>query len=353
MSVPTTIQSKTKMPAIFAQTAGGDEQDEFTANVQSGFGVVSFRGKVWRIRKGGKEEKYLDLEGEAVQTIEVVMVRSNPQPSKVFYKGEYETGSSEAPDCWSSNSIAPDLDVPDPVSKTCAACANNVWGSKLTPSGAKSRACADVRRVAVVFISDLIEKGPDATAFLLRVPPATLNPLKDYAQHIQSRGVYVYSMVTKIGFDTETAHAKLTFRPVRVVTDEEAENIVAIRTDDSTKRILAESSEFVAAGTPGDGATEDAPAGPSKPPAAASKARKLQPVEDEEEEEEEETAPPPPPVVRKKKKKVAAPPPPAEDEDEDEEEEEAATPPPAVRKAATEKVNYDSVLDAVLGKKKV
>lgn len=343
--------ANTQMPAIFNDTMVGDEFNEFTAGVQSGFAVISFRGKVWRIRKGGKEESYLDDEGGAMPSIEVVMLRSNPKPSKIFYAGSYEEGSSDAPDCWSSNGVSPDAEVPEPVKATCAACPNNVWGSKMTPSGAKSRACADVRRVAVVFATELADKGTDATPLLLRIPPATLNPLKDYADSLQSRGVMVPAMVTKIGFDPTTSHAKLTFRPVRILTDDEAEVVVALRADDTVNRILAESVEHAAAGTADDNEANAGHAAASSPPAAASTsaARKMRSVDEEDggEGEAEEAAaevipqPLPPPV----KRKVVAPAP--------------VAPPPvaaALKKptplAASDKQDYQSVLDAVLGKKK-
>lgn len=336
-----------KLPAVFQQMASSPT-DEFTAGVQAGFGILSLRGKVWRIRKGGKEESYLDKDGDAVQSLTVVMVRANPHMSKIFYTKKYEEGDSEAPTCWSSDSVKPDREVQSPVSKTCAACPNNVWGSRISENGTKSRACSDSRRVAVVLESDLAAHGADATPFLLRIPPASLNPLREYAEALQARGIYPFALVTKIGFDPLMSHPKLTFKPVRVVTDEEAQLIVGWRKDATVKRILAESAEFVAAGTTdegevAEGATVNPPRAEAKSaPAAANppKARKLKPAEEEqaaveesEEEDEQEEAPTPPPAPVRKRKATATP----------------AVEKPTVAAPAAEASDFDAMLDNILG----
>jgi hypothetical protein len=49
------VKSKVQLPAAFAKLKVEDFT-EFTAGVTAGFPVISYRGKVWRIRKGGKED---------------------------------------------------------------------------------------------------------------------------------------------------------------------------------------------------------------------------------------------------------------------------------------------------------
>jgi hypothetical protein len=133
--------------------------------------------------------------------------------------------------------------------------------------------------MAVAFAHDIAEKGDKATLYLLRVPPASLNPLKDYAEKVlQPRGIYPFAVVTRIGFDTNTAHPKMTFKALRFVNDEEAQTIVALRDGEEARRILVEATEFAGAGTTehsteaGNGSSPAA--GASAPTSAGSPGRK-------------------------------------------------------------------------------
>lgn len=259
-----------KPPAAFANIELSQELfGELAGGVTAGFPIISYRGKVWRVRKSGTEQNYLDANNDAVQSIEIVLVKSNPRPSKSYYDKAFEEGSTEAPRCWSTDGLVPDASVTDPINPQCASCPMNAWGSgRPTPSGKKSRACADVRRMAVAFAHEIEDKGEKATLFLMRVPPASLNPLKDYAEKIlQPRGIYPFAVVTRIGFDPTTAHPKLTFKAARFVNDEEAEAIVALRASEDVRRILAEATEYADTGTTaaaeGGSAAADATAAPA------------------------------------------------------------------------------------------
>lgn len=95
MNLPSTHKPAFSLPAAFKGIATAATFNEFTDNVRAGFPVISFRGKVWRIRQGGKEENYLDHNGDPMPGIEVVLVRSNPHLSKIYYPGGYEEGNSE------------------------------------------------------------------------------------------------------------------------------------------------------------------------------------------------------------------------------------------------------------------
>lgn len=329
------------LPAAFRDIATPETFNEFTDNVRAGFPVISYRGKVWRIRQGGKEENYLDRNGDPMPGIEVVLVRSNPHLSKIFYPGGYEEGSTEAPTCWSSNSITPDADVTSRQAKNCAACPKNVWGSKITENGSKARACADARRVAVVFADELAKKGDEATPMLLRIPGGTLTPLKDYVENLKTAGVFPFAIVTRIGFDPQVAHQKLTFKPVRPVDVNEAEAIVKFRSDSTVEAILAAAHEHVVAGTTGE-EDEDVAGQPelTAPAPAATPKRASKPVPVVEEEEEEEEIPPPVAPKAPAKRKVTKP---VEEEAEAEE---------AQPTGKTGNKDFDSLLDSILAPKK-
>lgn len=390
------VKINNKLPAVF-QAAGVAEFDEYKGGVVSGFPVISFRGRTWRVKKGGDEQVYLNDEQEAVQSIEGVLVRSNPVLAKIFYESSYTEGDNSAPRCWSGNGVKPDAGVQNPISKLCANCPNNQWGSKVTPSGAKTRACADHRRMAFAFRHDIESvaagetdesgKLKEVTPLLLRVPPASLNPLKDFIEKVlQPKGVPPFAVFVKIGFDTTVSFPKLTFRGSQFLNDEQAQVVMGLRESEEVKRILAEVTEYSAAGTTDDGEAEaaggegvaeaiEAPAPTAKPKAtpAASKPKpapkpKPTPVQEEEansgddiapaagttETVEDELAPPAPPAKPKPAaaKPAAAKPKPAAPKPAAAKPKQAAAPAPVEEGETVEsgegEQDFDKMLDSLL-----
>jgi hypothetical protein len=249
--VATTQAKPMQLPAIL-RTMFADVPatfDDLSGGIVSGFPTISYRGKVWRIRKGGEEQNYLDAQGDAVQSLEVVLVKAHAKPSKIFYDKPFEEGIAEAPRCWSANGETPDTAVQEPISAQCNSCPNNVWGSKINKeTGAKGRLCSDTRRIAIVSVSELSDKGTGATKCLLRIPPSSLNPLKDYAEKfLKPRSWPYFAVVTRIGFDPQVAFPKLTFKATRFLTEDEARAVLEIQSSDDVKRILNESTEFAEA----------------------------------------------------------------------------------------------------------
>jgi hypothetical protein len=280
------------LPAVFRGTDAA-AFDEFSHGVTAGFPVISYRGKVWRVKQGGEEQVYLNDQKEAVQSIELVLVRSNPNLAKIFYEGAYTEGDSSPPRCWSANGVTPDVGVQKPIARACAACPNNVWGSKITPAGKKTRACADHRRMAVAFRHDVEARSQDPNhevpMFLLRTPPASLNPLKDYIDGVlKPKGVPPFAVFTRIGFDPQASHPQLTFKGVQFLNDDQAQVVMELRESEVTKRILAEAQEYSGAGTTGEAdqgqaATPVAEARPAQAaPAPSKKAAAPRPIELEE-----------------------------------------------------------------------
>lgn len=259
--------------------------DELSGGVTSGFPVVSYRGKVWRIKKGGEEQPYLDSDGDPVPALELVLLRSLERPSKTFYRESFSEGSNAKPDCWSSNGLVPDSNVPTPVSKQCVNCPNNAWGSKFTPDGKQTRACSDVRRVAAAFDYQIKEVADgkrgiqDVDVLLLRVPAASLNNLKDYAERVlKPKGLPYYVLTTKVGFDADVAYPKLTFKGLRFLSEDEFKVSSELRESDEAKRVLNESAEFGEAGTTGEGSDAGAAVAPAAPEAPSPAPAKPQPV---------------------------------------------------------------------------
>ena len=290
------IKINPKLPPAIARLvalATPETMAEMTGGVTSGYPIISYKGKVWRIRQNGEETMHLDDDGNAMPTIDVVLVQANPSLSKIFYDTQYEEGSTDAPRCFSNDGVKPDVSVVEPINALCATCPNNVWGSKITPNGKKTRACADARRMAVVFANELQVKHGDAPLYLLRVPPASLNPLKDYAEKVLApKGLPFFGLATRVGFDPQAAHPQFTFKPARFVDDAEAEAIANFRGSEDTRRILAEAQEFPAQ-APAEESAEAAPAATkgvatpapttATPPAAGKPApAKMRPASEEE-----------------------------------------------------------------------
>jgi len=190
-------------------------QNDLVGNAAGGgFPVVSIKGKVFHIQRGD-ERTLITKPGEddPASSLEVVIVKANPGRSKVFYAAGYQEGATGKPDCYSNNGTTPEADAQSPQSKTCATCAHNQWGSRVTANGGKGKACADSRRIAIATV------GAPNDPMLVRVPAASIKNLEEYGKILASRGVPPQAVVTRIGFDYSVAWPSLTFKPVGVIND--------------------------------------------------------------------------------------------------------------------------------------
>lgn len=208
-----------QLPDYVQSMFGGEvANDELSSGVNSGYPVISYRGKVWAINEGGVRTM-LSRPGEKdvpAPYIDVVIVKANPALSKVFYAGGYEEGSNERPTCYSHDGRAPAADAPEPQAKACLACPHNAWGSRITDNGSKGKACSDSRRLAIVPVGELDR------LMLLRVPAGSLKDLAAYAGMLKRRRAPYQAVVTRIGFDHEAAHPQMTFKAIRWLPKAEA-----------------------------------------------------------------------------------------------------------------------------------
>jgi hypothetical protein len=226
--------------------------DDLAAGIQASFAVISYKGKVWRVKHRGEEKMLMraDEPGVPQAFIECVIVKASPAIAKIYYKGTYAEGDMSPPDCWSVNGIAPDPASPLKQSPTCAGCPMNAWGSKITGNGKATKACQDSKRLAIVPAADMVNElhgGP----MLLRVPPASLADLAQYGQKLKQIGADYFSVVTRIGFDANEAFPKFTFAALRGLNDTEADIILPLQEDPRVTRILQEAVDHVRAEPPG------------------------------------------------------------------------------------------------------
>lgn len=165
-----------------------------------------------RISIKGSRFRLQDPQGQEVVVpdyyLDVVIVAVNPHGmSKIFYGGAYDPNSDgTAPDCYSDNGVAPSVRASKPQCGTCAACPNNVWGSKITPNGAQVKACADIKKLAV-----LLANNTSGAVFELRVPAASLTNFGAYIRGLDSAGIPAASIITRLQFDTSADYPKLLF----------------------------------------------------------------------------------------------------------------------------------------------
>jgi hypothetical protein len=263
MSQQLVVPQSLQLAPIFG-IAAQQGNDDLTQGLSGNFAVVSIKGKCFKIKHGGTEKPLTVVhEGMtyAAPFFDVVMLSSNPNFSKTYYEGTYAEGSDDAPSCSSEDGIAPAPGVPRPQSTLCATCPKNVFGSKISDNGAKGKACQDSRKVAVVPAGDIANEqwgGP----MLLRIPPASLGPLADFARQLQAQGIPYYAVVIRIVFDTTVAFPKLAFQVLRGLTQEEGTQVMTWRESATVKTVLG----------------HDAPRAQLPAPAAALPAQQPNPV---------------------------------------------------------------------------
>jgi len=254
--LPAHLKGKTKTNNLFAAAVS-----------VGGFPVISIKGKVFHIQRGDVRELVTKVgtDDEPAPSLEVVILSVNPNKSKVYYNTGFIEGSVAKPTCYSNNGVEPAADAEEQQSKKCNVCPHNQWGSRITDSGGKGKACGDSMRLCVS------AAGMMNDPMLLRVPAATLKTLGLYGTQLSKRGVEPQYVITKVGFDYNVAHPALTFKAVRFVEEEELTLI---------EETLVEESELIDQIT---GVTERPnisvePVGETKPTA---KAKKPKPVKKE------------------------------------------------------------------------
>lgn len=224
MSAIIPFDSGANLPAAVAAIFGDSQSNDLVGNnAGGGFPVISIKGKVFHIVRGG-EKQLITKPGEddtPASSLEVVVIKANPNRSKVFYASGYVEGGDSKPDCHSNDGISPAADAQQPQAAKCATCAHNQWGSRITQQGGKGKACSDHRRIAIATVDT------PADPMLLRVPAASMKALEEFGKLLAARGVRPEMVVTRVGFDYSVAHPQLTFKPVGIISD--AEQLTAIK----------------------------------------------------------------------------------------------------------------------------
>lgn len=230
------------LPA-YLQNAGGAQNSDLSGGVSGGYPILSIKGKTWSLSQNGEKRAIMRLDertgeptDEPASALRVVIVKSNPHVSKIYYSGGYEEGSDAKPTCYSHDGISPAMDAEERQSEKCATCPLNVWGSRITENGSKGKACADSRRIAVSPSGDI------GNPMLLRVPAASLRDLAAYATMLDKRRVPYNAVVTKLSFDLSVAYPKLVFKPEGFLSAEQFAQVQEVAEGDVVAQIISTSA---------------------------------------------------------------------------------------------------------------
>lgn len=191
--------------------------DETTRNLLgSGGGKrISIRGGVFRKIVNGEEVMTNDD-----RSMNIIVVRSSQHVNRSYYPGTYVEGASVPPSCWSTDGEKPDEGVENPQSSACRDCPMNIKGS----GQGDSKACRYSRRLAVVLDGDLegdVMNLTLASTSMFGKGDGDKMPLEQYVRYLTGHGVPLTAVVTEMRFDTSASTPKLTFKPVRPLTEDE------------------------------------------------------------------------------------------------------------------------------------
>jgi hypothetical protein len=191
-------------------------------------------------------------------TLDTIIIGANPRVSKIFYGRAYDSAADGVrPACFSNDGLKPDSSVEDPVHAACATCPNNVLGSKILPSGARSKLCADQRHLAVVAAAD------PTKVYSLTVPVSGMKGMREYFKELDNYGIIPEEAITQLGFDEQTSYPKITFKQNGYVGEKAAARIDEMAQGDAAKiatRQMAPTGGSVALAAPPAQAKITAPA---------------------------------------------------------------------------------------------
>lgn len=235
-----TLDRPSFLPAV-APDAAKPIADEFGGGIGTGgmpLPVLSIRGKEWRLRRDGEE-----INLKARNGLQVVLVAARPHVSKRYYEDSYTSGEVVSPTCASADGVTPN--VPAPVSKACATCPKNAWGSGTKQDGtpSKAKACNDFKRL-VVWAVGLNKEGREMVPAVLDLPATSLRSktpgvmmLKEYVAALTGNGIPVYGYVATLDF-ADAEFPQVTFTPERAVTKAEYDRVLELREDEDVQEVL-------------------------------------------------------------------------------------------------------------------
>lgn len=235
----------TELPARLRTAEAQAAAVKVAAELLAGLGGASFpyiskKGSKFTVVNGDERIPLMDAPTEPglpalpKALLQIVVVGWNAGKSKAYYAGKYEEGERKAPDCSSSDGIVPDSNIAQPQHNACATCEKNKWGSKTSEfSGKESKACGDMKQLAVVPAKDL-----NYMALGMALTPADFDSWKTYGKDLAARGASVNDVITLVKFDNQAAHPKYEFMFGGYLNDEAAELVAGRMTGADVDAII-------------------------------------------------------------------------------------------------------------------
>ena len=234
--------------------------------------------------------------GNAVRgEINLIVVGALPKVSRIFYKEKFDPNKEATlPNCWSNIGDKPEAAAQDVQHSNCADCPQNIKGSGDTGG----RACRFQRRVSV-----LVEGDDSGEVYQFNIPAKSLfgkgsgniHPFESYIKYLLANGESPDNVVTNVSFDANADTMELLFTPLRNISDQEYELVVASQSKPETKLYT------MITVAQADGVTK-------QPAAIASKPKPVVSRSDEPDDEAEEVEDIEEPIKRKSKKVEVEPP---------------------------------------------
>ena len=205
-----------------------------------------------------------------------IIVDALPKVSRTFYAGKYDPNAKATlPDCWSNLGDKPEAAAANKQHSNCGDCPKNVKGS----GDNGGRACRFQRRIAILLAND-----PTGEVYQFNVPAKSLfgkgngnvHPFESYVKYLLGNGESPDTVVTNISYDLNADSMELLFTPMRGISDEEYELVVAAQADPETKKYV----QLTVAAT--DGAKPAPKQEAPKPAPTPTVTRSAEPDEEEE-----------------------------------------------------------------------
>lgn len=226
--------------------------------------------------------------GKAIRgEFNAIIVGMLPKVSRTYYEGAYDPDAKATlPDCWSNLGDKPEASAGNKQSNNCATCPMNVDGSG---TNGKGKACRFQRRVAL-----LIEGDASGDVYQFNIPAKSLfgkgsgntHPFESYVRYLAANEHSIDYVVTNVAYNLDADSMELQFTPVRPISDEEYELVVAAQADPETQRLVqltvAEADGATKKAAPAPKAAQPEEDDEEEAPKPAKRQRRVEPEDEEE-----------------------------------------------------------------------
>lgn len=172
----------------------------------------------------------LDENGEEVaeKSFDAVIVAA--QDTRVYYEKKY-SGGNEPPSCVSLDMVhgIPDDEAPESITRECATCPMNQWGSAIDEAGnpTAGKACKERKQM-------LLFRPHDLMPVLLSAPTSSVKSVQSYIRRLPSQGTLYWGVVTRFTLSKQKnkggiVYSQIECSPVRALTEEEVKAVRALR----------------------------------------------------------------------------------------------------------------------------